>query len=61
METCYKLHEIMMANICKKSFDLRSETGMGPTRCWPIWRWAGLPDIESTIARFRRSAIRLVR
>ena len=31
METCYKLHEIMLANICEKSFDSRSETGMGPT------------------------------
>ena len=60
MEPRCKLHEIMMANICKKSFDLSSETGMGPTRCWPIWRSASLPDIESTIARFRRSAIRLV-
>ena len=36
MEAYYKLHEIMMINICEISFDSRSKTRMGSARCWRL-------------------------
>ena len=63
MEAYYKLHEIMIVNICEISFDSRSETRMWPARCWQL----AYMTLSSylllkllTISRFRRSAIRLV-